>query len=136
MLRYASHFLVVVGTTAIVQIIFLTVLAASAHAQRGAPRGLAVVITSAPQVVAPQIGAPTLPELAQAPKTETQPAPPAIFQLPSERVIRFRCDLAPGSYECANPDSANGGGDDETCKCSRDRCRINRINNRLCEKFR
>lgn len=136
MLRHASHFLVVVGATAIVQIILLTVLAAPANAQRYAPGGPATVIWPARQVVSRNIGTPALPEMAQAPKNETQPAPPAAFQLPSERVVRFRCDLAPGSYECAKPGSADGVGDDEKCNCARDRCRINRINNRLCEKLR
>jgi len=88
----------------------------------------------------PPIGAPTLsptlPELLPTPKIETPPAPPAAVQLPAVRVVRFRCDLAPDSYECKNPDSGAGGGDDETCNCARDLCRTTRIGNRVCEKLR
>jgi len=90
----------------------LTVLAAPADAQRFALRGPTTVIRPIPQVVLPNIGTPTLgstlPDLPPAPKIETQLAPP----------------------------TADGGGDDEKCNCARDRCRINRIGNRVCEKLR
>ncbi len=79
---------------------------------------------------------PTLPDLPPTPKIETPPAPPADVQVPAAPVVRFRCDLAPDSYECTKPGSEDGDGDDETCSCARDRCRINRIGNRVCEKLR
>ena len=90
--------------------------------------------TTAP-VVPPPIISPTLPELPPTPRIETPPVPPAAGQVPAAPVVRFRCDLAPDSYECTKPDSADGGGDDEKCNCARDHCRINRIGNRVCEKL-
>jgi hypothetical protein len=140
MSRHAPSTLLVVGVSALLKILFLTVVVAPADAQRYGPRGPTTVITPLPPVLPPNIGSPvlgpTLPELPPGPKIEIQPAPPAAVQLPAVRVVRFRCDLAPDSDECNNPDSGDGGGDDETCNCARDICRTNRIGNRVCEKLR
>jgi len=84
-----------------------------------------------PPIGAPSTSSPALPELRPMPKIETQPAAPAAVQVPAAPIVRFRCDLAPDSYECTKP-----GSDDERCSCARDLCRINRIGNRICEKLR
>jgi len=140
MSRHAPSTLLVVGVSALLNILCLTVAVAPADAQRYGPRGPTTVIRPLPPVLPPNIGSPTLgstlPDLPPAPKIETQPAAPAAVQRPAVRVIRFRCDLAPGSRECKNPDSGDGGGDDETCNCARDICRTNRNGNRVCEKLR
>ena len=140
MSRHAPSTLLMVGVSALLNILCLTVAVAPADAQRYRPRGPTTVIRPLPPVPpsdfrSPTLGS-TLPDLPLAPKIETQPAAPAAVQLPAVRVGRFRCDLAPDSYECKNLDSGDGGGDDETCNCARDICRTNRNGNRVCEKLR
>jgi hypothetical protein len=140
MSRHAPSALLVVGVSALFTIGFLTAVVVPATAQRFSPKGPTPIIRPVLPAPLPDLGSPpmgpTLPDLPPTPKIETQPAPPAAVQLPSVRVIRFRCDLAPESYECKNPDSGDGGGDDETCNCARDICRINQFGNRVCEKLR
>jgi len=101
----------------------------------GGPGHLPSPPVGAPSQRAPTLS-PTLPELAPRPKIETPPTPPAAKQVPAAPVVRFRCDLAPGSYECTKPASEDSSGEEEKCSCARDRCRINRIGNRVCEKLR
>lgn len=140
MSRRAPSTLLLVGVSALLSFLFLTVAVIPADAQRFSPKAPPPAIRPVLPAPLPDLGSPplgpTLPDLPPTPKIETQPVPPAAVQLPSVRVIRFRCDLAPDSYECKNPDSSDGGGEDETCKCARDICRVNRIGNRLCEKLR
>ncbi len=141
MSRHAPSTLLVVGVSALLSVLCLTVAVTPADAQRyRRPGGPATVITPLPPVPPSDFGSPTLgstlPDLPPALKIETQPAVPATVQLPAVRIIRFRCDLAPDSRECKNPDSGDGGGDDETCNCGRDICRTNRIGNHVCEKLR
>ncbi len=140
MSRHAPSTLLVVGVSALLTILCLTVAVVPADAQRYRPRGPTTVITPLPPVPPSDFGSPTLgstlPDLPPALKIEPQPAAPATVQLPAVRIIRFRCELAPDSRECKNPDSGDGGGDDETCNCGRDICRTNRIGNHVCEKLR
>ncbi len=90
-----------------------------------------------PPIRAPSV-TPTIPPASPSidPSPSTLPPPPADVQVPAAPVVRFRCDLAPDSYECTKPASEDGDGDEEKCSCARDRCRINRIGNRVCEKLR
>jgi hypothetical protein len=134
------------GSRIIAVVVVLSLAAAlaipsSSYAQRLSPRKPgAGGIGGGPGVIRPPpIGAPTLsptlPELLPMPKIETPRAPPAAVQVPAAPVVRFHCDLAPDSYECTKPGSADGDGDDETCICARDICRINGTGNRVCEKL-
>ncbi len=141
MSRHAPSTLLVVGVSALLSFLCLTVAVAPADAQRyRRPGGPTTVITPLPPVSPSDFGSPTLgstlPDLPPTPTIKTQPKPPVAVQRPTVRIIRFRCDLAPDSRECKNPDSGDGGGDDETCNCVRDICRTTRIGNRVCEKRR
>jgi len=141
MSRHAPSTLLAVGVSALLNVLCLTVAVAPADAQRyrrpGAPT---TVITPLPRGPLSDFGSPTLgptlPDLPPTPTIETQPKPPVAVQRPTVRIIRFRCDLAPDSRECKNPDSGDGGGDDEMCNCARDICRTTRIGSRVCEKLR
>ena len=140
MSRHAPSALLGVGVSALLSVLCLTVAVAPADAQRyRRPGGPTTVITPLPRGPLSDFGSPTLgstlPDLPPALKIEPQPAAPAVVELPTVRIIRFRCDLAPDSRECKNPDSGDGGGDDETCNCARDICRINGTGNRVCEKL-
>jgi len=140
MSRHVPSTLLVVGVSALLNVLCLTVAVAPADAQRYGPRGPTTVITPLPRGPLSDFGSPTLgptlPDLPPTPTIETQPKPPVAVQRPTVRIIRFRCDLAPDSRECKNPDSGDSGGDDEMCNCARDICRTTRIGNRVCEKRR
>lgn len=141
MSRHVPSTLLVVGVSALLNVLCLTVAVAPADAQRyRRPGGPTTVITPLPRGPLSDFGSPTLgptlPDLPPTPTIETQPKPPVAVQRPTVRIIRFRCDLAPDSRECKNPDSGDGGGDDEMCNCARDICRTTRIGNRVCEKLR
>lgn len=140
MSRRAPSTLLVVGVSALLSLLFLTVVVVPADAQRFSPKAPTPVIKPVLPLPPSGLGSPplgpTLPDLPPAPKIEPQPVPPAAVQIPAVRVVRFRCALAPDSDECKNPVSGDGGGDDETCNCARDNCRTNRIGNRVCEKLR
>lgn len=140
MSRHVPSTLLVVGVSALLNVLCLTVAVAPADAQRYRPRGPTTVITPLPRGPLSDFGSPTLgptlPDLPPTPTIETQPKPPVAVQRPTVRIIRFRCDLAPDSRECKNPDSGDSGGDDEMCNCARDICRTTRIGNRVCEKRR
>ena len=140
MSRHVPSTLLVVGVSALLNVLCLTVAVAPADAQRYRPRGPTTVITPLPRGPLSDFGSPTLgptlPDLPPTPTIETQPKPPVAVQRPTVRIIQFRCDLAPDSRECKNPDSGDSGGDDEMCNCARDICRTTRIGNRVCEKLR
>ena len=141
MSRHVPSTLLVVGVIALLNVLCLTVAVAPADAQRyRRPGGPTTVITPLPRGPLSDFGSPTLgptlPDLPPTPTIETQPKPPVAVQRPTVRIIRFRCDLAPDSRECKNPDSGDSGGDDEMCNCARDICRTTRIGNRVCEKRR
>jgi len=141
MSRHVPSTLLVVGVSALLNVLCLTVAVAPADAQRyRRPGGPTTVITPLPRGPLSDFGSPTLgptlPDLPPTPTIETQPKPPVAVQRPTVRIIRFRCDLAPDSRECKNPDSGDSGGDDEMCNCARDICRTTRIGNRVCEKRR
>lgn len=101
----------------------------------GGPGHLPSPPIGAPSRTAPTLS-PTLPDLPPTPKIETPKNPRGAVQTPPVPVVRFRCELAPNSYECTKPASEDSGGEEEKCGCARDRCRVDRIGNRVCEKLR
>lgn len=83
---------------------------------------------------------PSIPELPSAPSIEPLPAPlapaaaaPVAAPGSPARIIRFRCEVAPGDSTCKEQPPPDGGGDDD-CDCARDLCYNDGAGARICEK--
>jgi hypothetical protein len=88
----------------------------------GSPSGLAPAVPDfhpAPAIVAP---------------TPVAPAAPAAATPEPARLIRFRCEVAPGDSACRDQAPPDAGGSDESCDCARDFCYADAAGARICEK--
>lgn len=131
--------------------LFFLAIAAPAGAQRVAPEvpkvpggtgtggsagvgGGAGLSPLPPGLPSAPMAVPAAPQITPVPAAPIPTAPPAAGSPAPAPIIRFRCEVEPGASSCRETPPPDGGGDGDSCDCSRDFCYKDAAGARICEK--